>query len=312
MLYYYCDVTLLCLPKYMLLVTNRYIASMMKEAIIKVGAKQVLLVVIDGGSDWTATEEMIQQFFPWISFMHCLSHEVSLILKDCFKDEDGIPELYELNAWLTDAQHWFSTHACTSFLKHQARPGECTRFVWPAVTRYCGVLLKIKRFFRMKELLRRVVNSGVYQEKNFVDDPFPAKILAADVWSLMERVIKCMGPLLLLCRLADGQKPVISKLYGTHLYVREQMEQSATAAGTYYFFYHHPPIPHHPPHNTGADSVEEKIRDVFLTRWSEMQSPIVSATYLLDPLWVDQSKNAATCHIRLWELARKVNLNIAF
>ena len=224
---------------------------MMKEAIIKTGANQVLLVVIDGGSDWTATEEMIQQFFPWISFMHCLSHEVSLILKDCFKDEGGIPELCELNTWLTDAQHWFSTHACTSFLKQQSRLGDATRFVWPAVTRYCGVLLKIKRFSKMKELLRRVVNSGVYQEKNFVDDPFPVKILAADVWALMERVIKCMGPLLLLCRLADGQKPVISKLYGTLLYVREQIEQSATAAGTFFFlpvdFFLPPPTRPTPP-----------------------------------------------------------------
>lgn len=199
---------------------------------MKVGAKKVLLVVIDGGSDWTATEEMIQEFFPWISFMHCLSHEVSLIIKDCFKADGGIPELADLNEWLTDAQHWFGTHACSSFMKQQAAVGECTRFVWPAVTRYCGLLLKIKRFFSMKDLLRRVVNSGVYQEKNFVDDPFPNKILAADVWSLMERVIKCMGPLLLLCRLADGQKPVISKLYGTQLYVREQIEQSATTAGT--------------------------------------------------------------------------------
>ena len=218
----------------------------MKEAIIKVGAKKVLLVVIDGGSDWSKTEEMIQEFYPWISFMHCLSHEVSLILKDCFKSDGGIPELHELNSWLTDAQHWFSTHACSSFLKQQARAGECTRFVWPAVTRYCGVLLKIKRFHSMKELLRRVVRSGVYQEKNFAEDPFPDKILGADVWTLMERVIHCLGPLLLLCRLADGQKPVISKLYGTQLYVREQIEQSASTAGTYSFTTTHP-SPTHPP-----------------------------------------------------------------
>ena len=205
----------------------------MKTVIDKVGPKTVFLVVIDGGGDWASTEEMIQTFYPWISFMHCLSHEVSLILKDCFK-ADGIPELHELDEWISDDQHWSSTHACASFLKQQAQPGDCTRFVWPAVTRYCGVLLKIKRFFSMKALLRRVVSSGVYQEKNFVDDPFPAKILASDVWSLMERVINCMGPLLLLCRLADGQKPVISKLYGTQLYVREQIEQSATTAGMYY------------------------------------------------------------------------------
>ena len=257
----------------------------MKKAIEKVGPEKVFLVVIDGGSDWSSTESMIQEFFPWISFLHCVSHEVGLIVKDCFKD-DGIEQLQELDEWITDAQHWFSTHACSSFLKEQAQHGEKTAFVWPAVTRYCGVMLKIKRFSEMKNLLRRVVKSAVYQEKHFANDPFPAKILSDEVWTIMDRVITTMGPLLLLCRLADGQKPVISKLHGTQLYVRKLIEDSAAAGG--------------------VDSLEEKICKVFLSRWSEMQSDIVSATYMLEPLFVEQSQNSVDCTVKLWTLARKV------
>ena len=62
----------------------------MKKAIERVGAEKVLLVVIDGGSDWTSSETMIQEFFPWISFLYCVSHEVSLIIKDCFKEDGGV------------------------------------------------------------------------------------------------------------------------------------------------------------------------------------------------------------------------------
>ena len=132
-------------------------------------------MVIDGGHDWSATEHMIQRLYPWISFLHCVSHEVSLILKDCFKKDGGIPELYALDQWVTDAQHWFSTHAIASLRRTLKQDGEASGFVWPAVTRYCGVLLKLKRFFEMRHLLRRVVNSGVYQEKNFADDHFPRR-----------------------------------------------------------------------------------------------------------------------------------------
>ena len=203
----------------------------MKKAIERVGAKKVMLVVIDGGHDWSATEHMIQRLYPWISFLHCVSHEVSLILKDCFKKDGGIPELYALEQWVTDAQHWFSTHAIASLRRTLKQDGEASGFVWPAVTRYCGVLLKLKRFFEMRHLLRRVVNSGVYQKKNFADDHFPAEINGADKWQLMDRVIKTMGPLLLLCRLADGQKPVISKLHGTQLYVRIKLEEAAQRSG---------------------------------------------------------------------------------
>ena len=140
----------------------------------------------------------------------------------------------------------------------------------------------------MRDLLRRVVSSGVYREKNFLDDPFPAKILGPDLWEMCDRIIKVLGPILLLCRLADGQKPVISKLYGTQLYVRKCIETVATQAG--------------------ENTMESKVRDVFLTRWPDLQSDIVSATYLLDPLFVDNSKTAADCIIKLWEVARKVNL----
>ena len=85
--------------------------------------------------------------------------------------------------------------------------------------------------------------------------------------------------LLLLCRLADAQKPVISKCYGTQLYVRQQMEEIAAHAG--------------------AGSIESQIFDTFLERWPEFQSDIVSATYLLDPLFVEKSHNAARCTIIL-------------
>ena len=37
-----------------------------------------------------------------------------------------------------------------------------------------------------------------------------------------------------------------------------------------------------------------------------MQSDIASATYCLDPLFVNNSKNAAGCIVKLWQLARKV------
>ena len=207
-------------------------------------------------------------------------------MKDCFQQNGGIEDLTEMDTWITDCQHWFSTHACSTFLKDQAQPGEKRSFIWPAATRYCGVLLKWKRFLDMKPLLRRVVDSGVYQEKNFVKDPFPDVIKGAEAWVTIERVVAMMGPLLLLCRLADGQKPVMSKLHGTQLYVRKQMEDMAAAASD--------------------ESLEQQICDVFLTRWPEMQSEIVSATYMLEPLFIYNSSQSADCTVKLWVLARRV------
>ena len=265
---------------------NRFIGHNCKKAIERVGPEHVIAVVFDGGGDWQATIEMIQSFYPWISGIHCVSHSVSLIIKDCFKEAGGIAELVEMDTWMTNCQHWFSTHACTSFLKDQARPDEKRSFLWPAATRYCGVLLKWKRFLDMKAVLRRVVGSGVYEEKNFADDEYAEKIAGAEVWENINRVITMMGPLLLLARLADGQKPVISKLHGTQLYVRKFMTDRAST--------------------TAEGSIERQILDVFLRRWPNMQSEIVSAAYMLDPLFVSQSSQSADCTNKLWSVARRV------
>ena len=54
------------------------------------------------------------------------------------------------------------------------------------------------------------------------------------------------------------------------------------------------------------DVLYSKICDVFHARWSEMQSDIVGATYMLDQLFVGQSKHSASCTLNLWTLARKV------
>ena len=48
----------------------RYVAGKLKEQILRVGPEKVYVVVFDGGTDFTATEPMIQGLWPWISFLH--------------------------------------------------------------------------------------------------------------------------------------------------------------------------------------------------------------------------------------------------
>ena len=69
-------------------IESTFIAHKMMEAIRYVDPHTVYLVVIDGGADWVAAKDMVQQKYPWIHFIHCVAHEGSLILKDiCRIDE---------------------------------------------------------------------------------------------------------------------------------------------------------------------------------------------------------------------------------
>ena len=53
-----------------------------------IGAETVAACITDGGADWTACEDMVRDKFPWIFFLHCAGHILSLIFKDiCSIDE---------------------------------------------------------------------------------------------------------------------------------------------------------------------------------------------------------------------------------
>ena len=55
---------------------NFYVHESNKENIARVGPEKVYAVVFDGGTDFTATEPMIQEIWPWISFLYWQSHGV--------------------------------------------------------------------------------------------------------------------------------------------------------------------------------------------------------------------------------------------
>ena len=120
-------------------------------------------------TNFTATEAMIQELWPWISCLHCSSHEVSLIAKDCFKEDGGIVERIEWSQRIDCRCTALVQHTCDVrwkvwLTRSQNLANQPKVFIWPACTRYCGTLLKIKRCWSMRELLRRVVASGVYVE----------------------------------------------------------------------------------------------------------------------------------------------------
>ena len=245
------------------------------------GAKSIVLVIIDGGADWVATQAAVVDKYDWIHFMHCVPHEVSLIIKDIFK----IDVLAQLIAWITDAQKWFSTNRVGSLLQAFCKEhyGHTRKFVYPADTRFAGRLLQIHRFLRMERALRSTVLSAQYLQHNFYPDPFADKIAADDVWLLMERVTKATGPLLLLLRLGDCNGGTLSKLKGTVEYVKKQMVDS------------------------GMNTLEDKIAVAFNNRAPELECDISNAAYIIDPQFVLKSRGADR-HIMqsFWTVSRKV------
>ena len=58
------------------------------------GADTIAACITDGGTDWTACELMVREKFPWIFFLRCGGHILSLIVKDIAKIQEVILFLF--------------------------------------------------------------------------------------------------------------------------------------------------------------------------------------------------------------------------
>ena len=259
----------------------KYIAHEMLKVIRAVDKKSVYLVVCDGGADWTACKTMIAQAYPWIHFVHCVAHVGSLIIKGVCQ----IEVIRDLLIWISDAQHWFSTNKLKPLLQRFCKEhyGTTRSFIFPAETRFAGKLLQIKRFLSMKSALQQCVRSSQYMRFEFLDDPFVERITDGEVWRLMRRVVKAAGPIMLLIRLADSNKPTLSKLKGTVEYISSQMLDS------------------------GSKSLEDQIYSVFAKRVPDLESDIATAVYILDPQFLEKSASSgSSTMLAFWTVARRV------
>ena len=186
---------------------------------------------------------------------------------------------------MIDAQKWFSTSKTAAALqKICKRVYASTRaFVFPSETRFAGKLLQIKRFLSMKRALQELVNSDKYTRFDFADDTFAERIAGDDVWSLMSRVTKCAGPILLLLRLGDSNQAALSKLKVTVDYISTQMVDS------------------------GEDTIEDQIAQKYHQRVEEFECDASNAAYIIDQQFVVRSKDASPEVMRsFWKVTRNI------
>ena len=123
-------------------------------------------------------------------------------MKDAVRDVDV---LATLNETMGDVQAWFSTHSVAAMMKKLAKSEGykgLSTFMWPAVTRFVGKLLQMRRLLKRKPLLQQVVTCHAYVEQHFEaagdGDPIKPIVMGTEIWEKLEAATKVMGPLLLV------------------------------------------------------------------------------------------------------------------
>ena len=136
----------------------------------------------------------------------------------------------------------------------------------------------------MCDAIQCLVQCSEYRRFEFQNDIFAERLADREVWSVMERITKKAGPVLLLLRLADGNGATLSKLKGTLEYIRSVMVDE------------------------GDNTLEDQISTAFHNRAPELECDISNAAYVLDPQFVNKSRNADTMVMNsFWKVSRALD-----
>jgi hypothetical protein len=231
---------------------------------------------------------MVQLVFPWIFYIHCVGHEVSLILKDVFTDIDTVVALVDK---ILEVQHHFDNiqkHRALLQEHCKAKYGNTRAMIWPAETRFAGRLLQVYRFLSLREALVAAVSSEVYCEYGYVGDAIKEWILSAEPWAFMEDLVGACTPILKLLRMGDQQQGCLTKLHGVVLYVKDTLQQAADLSDS----------------DTSLQSV---LNNTFKERLPELVHDVSVAGWIIDPQMVRHSKNANGAEMEVfWCVIQKV------
>lgn len=210
-----------------------YTASLMiLQDIYDYGCTSVTVVITDTCATMRKCWDILEDEFPWIMIVPCLTHVLSLLMKDIAK----APQVKEVIAQESLVVNWFANHHIPLAIlrrKTMEKFGIAKELVKSGATRFGTNTLVGERLLQLKAPLSMTVVDEEYAAQKFKDGDDQeeenhgvihrrqhkggtAKRLVQDdegFWSQVEEHVKVTGPAHKMLRRHDSSAPTAGKLY---------------------------------------------------------------------------------------------------
>ncbi|XP_057842730.2 uncharacterized protein LOC131052148 [Cryptomeria japonica] len=238
-----------------------YLCEVIEEVIYEVGEENVVQVVTDNAANYVAASKLLMERHPSIFWSPCAAHCIDLMLEDiakiawirtCVEKAKNICKFVYNHAWVLNLMRQYTGQ------KELARP-EITRFATNFIT--------LQSLIRSKAALRRMLVGEEWTSSSYATSA--AGVDVADYifdepgfWTPCAEIVKFIEPLVVLLRVADGEKPTMGYIY-------EGMDRAKEGIRSAY---------------EGDESKYRPIWDIIDRRWqTQLHRPLHAAAYYLNP-----------------------------
>ncbi|XP_057418793.1 uncharacterized protein LOC130713003 [Lotus japonicus] len=241
--------------------TGEKLFELLDSIIDEVGEENVVQVITDNGSNYVSAGKMLEEKRPNLYWTPCAAHCIDLMLEDIGK----IPLIKKTIQRAISLVGFIYGHTSTlSLLRYYTKKRELVRH---AVTRFATSYLTLKRLRKEKGKLREMFVSHTWTNNKLSNEPKGKQatkiVLMNSFWNSVCFILKVMGPLVRVLRLADSEKkPAMGYIYEAMDKAKEAIRASLRDDKSKY----------------------QKIWDIIDNRWnSQLHRPLHAAGHFLNP-----------------------------
>jgi len=191
-------------------ITGEFIFRHIRQAIIDVGAENIVQVIIDNASNCVAMGKMVEEEFPTICWTPCASHCLDLLIED-------IAKLPWINRVMNEARQivlfFRRKHKALSILREFTD----LEVICPSKTRFAYMFIVLERLNLLHDHLRQAVVSHMWIQWNESNLPESQSVQRAcldfSLWVDVKAIVNSLRPLFILLRLTDMEGCTLGLLY---------------------------------------------------------------------------------------------------
>ncbi len=243
--------------------TAKWVANEIIKQMEIIDINKFSAVITDTASVMKAAWRIIEESYPNIVCLGCNSHVMNLLISDILKI-DQIKSVVENAKKLVN---YFKGHIQAAAKLKRIQKENYSKeiaLVLPALTRWGTHIACFQSLQNSKTALEQALMDVKICQN--MDLTLRAHILSDDFWEDLNIITKIMEPMVSALKLFESDTSILSTVYSYFKKVMDQINQIDC-------------------------NFSDKLQELITNRWEYTYHPIMMTAYMLDPQFLEESKN---------------------
>jgi Protein of unknown function (DUF 659)/hAT family C-terminal dimerisation region len=243
--------------------TAEWIANQITQQMDSIGIQKFSAVITDTASVMKAAWRIIEGKYSNIVCLGCNSHIINLLIGDILKID-------EVKVVVNNAKmivNYFRSHIQAAAKLKRIQIENYSKeisLVLPALTRWGTHLSCFQSLQKSKIALEQTLMDSHIRQK--MDQTMRNNILSEEFWKMLDLMIKILEPMVVALKLFESDTSTLSTIYSHFNRLIKQINEISW-------------------------SFSGNIQQLIQNRWEYSYHPIMMAAYMLDPRFLEESKD---------------------